>query len=210
MGLNGRHSMPSVLEEYRRETQDILRKIGQEINFPKGTQLRSRDLYYLLHGSCSLCIEGENGKDMAVVYFMPGRIINFLPALCSFYPTNRDYPMDVVANNEFFVRAISDCRLLHIDHKKFLEIYFSSLPLHCLIIHGLVENCYALFSHLFSSMQKPSWQRVASLCLHMMSKDEPHYLHRRVTYAEISTFLSIPPVTVAKIFKALISRVSTR
>lgn len=193
-----------VQKTYRHEYLVILKSIGNEMTLPKGKQLRNNDLYYLLQGICSLCIEGENGKDVVLVYFMPGRIINFLPALKGFYPYSGKYPIDPIGNQYFFVKAISNCRLLHIDHKKFLEKYFDSLPLHSLIVQGLVENCYALFSHLFNSMQNPAWQRVAGILLHLMDKNPPHFLERRITYEEISTFLCIHPVTVAKIFRALL------
>lgn len=197
------HPAQSILEAYRADYLKILEEIGEPTVLAKGEILRKRDIYYLRHGVCALCMSGESGKDIAIIYFFAGRLLNFLPSLEKFYPRTATPACKQAVLPEFFVRAISDCELLRIDHQRFLAIFFKSLPLQTLIIQALVDNCYDLFSHIFSSVEMPAWQRVALEFVSNMETTAPHALKLRVTYADIATHLSLHVVTVAKICKAL-------
>lgn len=198
-------SPEAVLQSYRHDYLGILKEIGKEFDLPKGAQLRAQDLYFLVDGLCTLCMEGEIGRDISIIYFYPGRLLNFLPSLGHYYyflPRNNS-PSKRAPIPYFFVRAIKDCRFLRIDHTKFLDIYFQSLPLHSLIVQSLANNCIDIFLHLFSLHELPASQRIASNLLGVMNDFPPHYLKRHITYNELATHLSIHPVTVAKIFRAL-------
>lgn len=198
------HPAQSVLEQYKKEYLKLLEEIGEKTTLARGELLRKKDMYYLRQGVCALCMSGESGKDLSIIYFFPGRLFNFLPSLQGFYPRTSFPVYTQAVLPDFFVKAISDCELLRINHAKFLDIFFYSLPLQTLIIQALVDNCYDLFSHIFSSADMPAWQRVAMELLGNMETVSPHALKWRITYAEIATHLSLHVVTVAKICKALL------
>lgn len=195
-------------EENTIKAREELQKIGERITVSKGGLLRStdvhyQDVYFLEEGLCALYMEGLSGKDMALVYFFPGRLINFLPALEKFYPRRMCALCYNMPLAEFFVKALKDSVLLKIRQQDFLERYFKSLPFHALVIQSLVANCYDLFSNMSKTIELPAWQKVARELLENMEGPHPHILPRRITYNEIATHLSIHTVTVAKIFKAL-------
>lgn len=126
-----------------------------------------------------------------------------MPSIGDFYPRHDFGRVAPILNSSFFVKAISDAQLFRIDKNLFLKEYFHSLPLQTLIVQALVENCFDLFTHIFNSVERPAWQRVAKFIYENMSGNPPRKLQRKITYQEIATHLSIHPVTVAKIFRAL-------
>lgn len=203
-----KHDIGCQIEAYRREGYELLKKLGERAELSRGKTLRrpkksSMDIYFLVEGLCALCMEGASGKDMAIIYFLPGRMLNFLPALEKYYPRTVCQLCYQAPFADFFVKAIKDSELLRVDYQLFLKEFATSLPLQTVIIHSLVQNCYDLFTHLLKSLEMPAWQRVARELLENMSGPEPHILPRKITYGEIATHLSIHTVTVAKIFRAL-------
>ena len=203
-----KHDIGCQIEAYRREGYELLKKLGEKAVLPRGETLRrpeksSMDVYFLVEGLCALCMEGASGKDMAIIYFLPGRMLNFLPALQKFYPHKVCELCYQAPFADFFVKAIKNSELVRVNHQLFMEEFVHSLPLQTVIIQSLVQNCYDLFSHLLKSLEMPAWQRVARELLENMSGPEPHILPRKITYGEIATHLSIHTVTVAKIFRAL-------
>ena len=203
-----KNTVESQIEAYRREGYELLKKLGEKAVLARGETLRrpdksSMDVYFLVEGLCALCMEATTGKDMALIYFLPGRMLNFLPALEKYYPRTVCELCYQVPFAEFYVRAIKTSELLRINYQRFLEEFAQSLPLQTVIIQSLVQNCYDLFTHLLKSLEMPAWQRVARELVENMSGPEPHILPRKITYGEIATHLSIHTVTVAKIFRAL-------
>lgn len=203
MGFHLRQqSYETITHQYKKQYIELLHEIGEEFLLPKGKLMRQKDLYYLIDGKCALCIHGDAGEELSLIYFYPGRLLNFLPCLTRFYPLQPLLDKRRVPLHSFVIRAVCNCRFLRIPHDVFLEKYFHSLPLHSLIVQSLVENTYSLFSHAFNSPMLPTGQRICRLLLEIMDDEPPHYL-QRITYAEISSHLSIHFVTVAKVFKAL-------
>lgn len=196
------------IEDYRQEVRERLKTVGEKIVLTRGETLRrpgqyTEDMYYLVDGLCALCMEGATGRDTAVIYFFPGRMLNFLPALQKYYPRRECALCYRAPLANFFIKAINDSELLRIKYQTFLKEYAHSLPLHTMIVQSLVENCYDLFTHLVKSLEMPAWQKVARELLENMDGPYPHVLSRKITYNEIATHLSIHTVTVAKIFRAL-------
>ena len=197
------NSPDSVFSAYRKTYVEMLRQMGEEYVLPKGKMMQQKDLYYLLEGKCALCIHGTEGEELSLIYFYPGRLLNFLPSLNKYYPLQHITNKRRVPLQSFVVRAVTDCRFLRIASDIFIKNYISSIELHSLIVQSLIENVYSLFSHSFNSPKLPVYQRICRLLLEIMNDTPPHTLQRHITYAEISTHLSIHTVTVAKVFKAL-------
>lgn len=193
----------AYVQKYKIQYQEILKDIGEEFYLEKDKELRDNNLYYLKKGLCALCMEGESGKDISVIYFYPDRLLNFLPSMGGFYMLTPKLAQKTISIPDFFVKAISPCHFLRISPQKFIDRFFTSLPLNSLLIQGLIENVYDLFSLIFHALQLPSCQRLARHILFLMEETPPFKLKRRITYGEIATHLSLHPVTVAKIFKAL-------
>lgn len=169
----------------------------------KDDELRHDDIYYLVEGICTLCIEGENGRDHALIYFTPGRLLNFMPGMRAYYDIGEAAHRKQLMYSNFYIKAIVDSKLYHIKKDDFLETFFYNLPLNSLIIKALMENCIDLLAHIFNAQESTAWQRVSYVVYELMNKEPPHNLSRKFTYQEISNRLFIHPVTVAKIFKAL-------
>ena len=208
MAVALKRGLEAKIDDYRKKGRELLEKLGEKITLAEGEALRRpgkiyKDLYLLVDGLCALSIEGPTGKDMYVIYFFPGRVLNFLPALEKYYPRRQCALCYNAPTADFFVKAIKKSELLRIDYQIFLEKFGESLALHTLIIQSLVENCYDLFATMFKSLEMPAWQKVARELLENMEGPHPHILPRKLTYSEISTHLSIHTVTVAKIFRAL-------
>ena len=201
-------TLESRIEENRREGYELLKKLGEKALLPRGETLRYpersfMDVHFLVEGLCALYMTGPSGKEVAVIYFLPGRMLNFLPALERLFPHKACELCHEAPFADFYVKAIKDCELVRVNCQVFLEEFVQSAPLQTVIIQSLVQNCQDLFSHLLKSLEMPAWQRVARELLENMSGPEPHILPRRITYGEIASRLSIHTVTVAKIFRAL-------
>lgn len=203
-----KNTLDAQIDAYRKKGREILNKLGEKIVLAKDETLRQpqttyKDLYYLVDGHCALCMAGPTGKDIYIIYFFPGRLLNFLPALEKYYPRKQCALCYTSPFADFYVKALKKSELIRVNYQAFLEEFGQSLPLHSLIIQSLVENCYDLFTHLFKSLEMPAWQKVARELLENMEGPHPHILPRKITYSEIATHLSIHTVTVAKIFRAL-------
>lgn len=204
MHSDQQHSLAeALLNEYKEEYAAILREMGEEFSLSKGKKVQTEDLLYLIEGKCSLSCYAESGEEVALIYFYPQRLLNFMPSLTRYYPLQEINKKRSVPVQYFAVRAVENCRFLRISAKRFLERYFSSIPLHALIVHSLIENSFALFTHAFNSPLLPASQRICRLLVDLMRDEPPHTLLTPLTYAEISAHLSIHFVTVAKVFKAL-------
>ncbi len=202
--MSGQQNVPieTVLAEWDEDAIAAVREIGQEDRVAKGRLLRGRDPFLLLDGMCALCMEAKSGREIAIIHFSPGRLLNFMPCIQDYYmnigPTNIKF-----ADNNFYIKILTDCLLLRIDHELFLEKYFFSLPMHSLIVKSLVQNFTSLYASVFNLREMPAWQRIAEQLLANMSANPPHESMCKITYAEIAAYLSLHPVTVAKIYSAM-------
>lgn len=201
--MGDKNKKDTLVNTYREDYLEIIQEMGKSIVLRKDEQIRTKNLLYLEKGVCALCVEGESGRDLSIIYFSPGRLLSFLPSIHEFYPHQTFSNCEPIYNCDFFIKAISDCSLISIDKDLFLEKFFHSLPLQTLIIQALVDNSFDLIAHIFNSLERPAWQRVAKLLYENMGNDPARKLKRKITYQEIATHLSIHPVTVAKIFSSL-------
>lgn len=195
------------IEDLREKAKELIAPMGEKVQISAGRLLYAadkhpKDIYYMLKGLCALCVSCSTGKDVAVLYFSPGRLLNFLPSLERYYPRSVCPLCLSQPRGAFFVKAIDNSELLRINYKKFLEKYSSSLHLQTLIVQALVENWYDLLDMVLKSQEMPAWQRIARELLENMAGPQPQLL-RKMTYNEIATHTSMHAVTVAKIFRSL-------
>jgi len=193
----------SALARRKAEYEAILRTIGTLHVLHKGELLRTDHICYLLKGLCILSFYGPCGDESSLIFFEPGRLFNFLPKLSRVYPLQPKTVRRQLPRDAFAVRAKEDCQLILVDHNVFERELATSLPLHSLLVQSLTENCENLISHAGNSPLLPASQRICRLLAEMMSDYPPHALPAYLSYSEISLHLSIHPITVAKIFKAL-------
>lgn len=189
--------------KYTTEYESLLHSMGEEFLLPRGKVLRENHIYYLQEGRCALCVYGQCGETSTLIYFEPGRLLNFLPSLSRLYPLHPMTRRRSVPRKFFAVRALTNCRFLRVRHEIFIKAFADSLPLHSLMVRSLTENILNLLTHAFNSPLLPAGQRICRLLADIMDDQPPHALPRYMTYPEISTHLSIHPITVAKIFKTL-------
>lgn len=185
------------------EYESLLHSMGEDFLLPRGKILRENHIYYLREGRCALCAYGQCGETSTLIYFEPGRLLNFLPSLSRLYPLHPMTRRRGVPRKFFAVRALTNCRFLCVRHETFMEAFAGSLPLHSLMVRSLTENMLNLLTYAFNSPLLPAGQRICRLLADVMDDQPPHALPRHMTYPEISTHLSIHPITVAKVFKAL-------
>lgn len=182
-----------------------LREIGKEIILPRGALLLRDHIYYLVDGHCALISLTRCGKEYSFLYFKPGMLLNFLPAMFMadtfhLFTRRRFSSIDPV------VMTKTRCVFLAIESEAFMRRLEGDLDMHRLLMRALTENWVNLFSLAIGTNSLPAGARVCRLLFESTPASPPHVVPRYLTYAEIAAHLSLHVITVTKIFRALRQR----
>lgn len=180
----------------------LLRGIGAEVVLPRGSLLQPENIYYLVDGYCALIALTKNGKEYSFIYFRPGMLLNFIPAIF------RSDSFNLLTQRRFIsidpvIVTKTRCVLLSVRSDEFMRRLESDLELHRLLARALTENWINLFSLAIGINSLPAGARVCRLLFESSPAEAPHVVPRYLTYAEIAAHLSLHVITVTKIFRTL-------
>ena len=110
----------------------LLRGIGAEVVLPRGTLLQPENIYYLVDGYCALIALTKNGKEYSFIYFRPGMLLNFIPAIF------RSDSFNLLTQRRFIsidpvIVTKTRCVLLSVRSDEFMRRLESDLELHRLL-----------------------------------------------------------------------------
>lgn len=72
--MDHHYNSGSFVKNYKDESLTVIKKIGKPFAMHKDELLHSKDLFYLVKGLCALCIPGESGRDISLIYFTPDSV----------------------------------------------------------------------------------------------------------------------------------------
>lgn len=61
--------------------REFFLRIGKEIQVPRGATLPADDVFYILEGHVALTAVTADGECHSFMYFRPGQLFNFFPAV---------------------------------------------------------------------------------------------------------------------------------
>lgn len=190
----------------RNRASMALAEIATEIQVPKKTMLDRKNVYYLKSGYCSLTNFTNDGKRHTYIIFKPGVLFNFIPSVREKIYTDTQYYFDPLWYPLLSMYTCSKCSLLSIDNNKFIELTKSNDDVNNLLLHSYTENVTKLVASTNAMRTSSAVARVAIAILDGIPANPPYILSNIYTYSEISAYISLHTVTIAKIFKAFIEQ----
>lgn len=191
-----------MTDTYTVDCGGMLREMGVEITLPKGAVLRRSLVYFLLDGYCALMAMTEGGEAYSFLYFRPGMLLNFTPAVAQ---TDK---LHAVTRKRFsilthVIMTKTPCKLLAMNGVEFAHKLETSLPLTHLLSRSLMENWINLLALSLDISSRTATARVCRLILDNTPDDPESCIPSFLTYTEIASHLSLHIITVTKIFRAL-------
>ena len=181
----------------------LLREMGTEIDLPKGAVMRRDRVYFLESGYCALLALTDTGESYSFLYFRPGMLLNFMPAVAHTVKLHEVTRRRVSVLNQHVIMTRTPCRLLAVGAKDFACKVANSLPHQRLLTQALVENWINLLSLSLDITSRPAAVRVCRLLLDNTPDEPASRIPGFLTYPEIAAHLSLHCITVTKIFSAL-------
>lgn len=181
-----------------------LSAIATEIQVPKKTLLDKKYVYYIKSGYCALTNFTHDGGRHTFIMFKPGVVFNFLPSVRKKIYHSTKYSFNSVWYPLLSIYTCSKCTLLAIESDKFLDLVSANEDVDTLFMHSYTQNVLKLLSSANAMITSNAVARVAIAILDGIPEEPPYILPSIYTYSEISAYISLHTVTIAKIFKAFI------
>ena len=185
-------------------TQDTLTTLlhthGKLETFPRGhvfyTSNEEDDtLYYLTSGLCRLMSLKPNGKEHIYHYQKAPSLLGLTAATLDYYA-----PGSRTTNACFMIVAKTACKAYRLSRKHFFT-FLADYP-------SLIETTFLAFAHTSSAIIKHFYitqetsasAKIAATLLSLAERQQGTLmLHKAFTYNELSKYLGIHPITVARI-----------
>lgn len=193
-----------MLETSQIHARRALSEVGTEVQVPKKTLLDGKDVYYLQSGYCSLTNFTKEGKRHTYIIFKPGVLFNFIPTVRKSIYTTSDYHFNALWYPDLSIYTCSKCSLLSIEGDTLLKLVKENDDVAKLFLHSYTENIAKLLASANAMATSSAVARVAIAILDGIPSEPPYILPSIYTYSEISAYISLHTVTIAKIFKAFL------
>ncbi len=161
---------------------------------------------YLDQGIASLISYNDSGEERTHLYFGEKRVIGFAGALTRMFADDwKQNRWGYVMNPQMcWVVAKTDCIFYRITEQQFLRL-MSESPDFCKgILNSMTRNYLELINKFQITMDG---NRTAQFCQWLLScrikKDGCYVIPKSFTFAEVSKYLGIHPVTVSRLAKKL-------
>lgn len=198
-------------------TKQLCLTHGNLINLKKGSILfdehstdKTRYIYYLAEGICSVSGISHHGREQIFLYQKAGDMLGHVPYLIS--PEAQAHPY---AYRRPTILAKTHCVLYEIPQEFFVEHLHQDLEFSIYLNEILARNYSMALAHL-KQMQEDSV--VSSACRFLLQVASPSaeglIVPKLFTYGEIARFLGVHEVTVSKIIgrlkqESLVTRISS-
>ncbi|MDQ0222322.1 Crp/Fnr family transcriptional regulator [Streptococcus moroccensis] len=181
--------------------------LGSHLSFQAGQNIttsddkgHSEDIYILSKGTCALLTQSPKGAEKVYAYYSGLRIIGFAPFLF------QESHSSTVIWSSFTIQARTPVEVYRLSQTAFKTLLTDTLFL-SLVAETLVENNIQLIQHFKSLVEEPVTLRFSRFVLEQTQLDNGRLaLPPFFKYQEIADYLSIHPVTVAKLVKVLCSQ----
>lgn len=180
-----------------------LAQISREVTLPKGTRISDSKVYYLKKGICVLKHLTSDGEESAFIFFRPGMLMNFLYSVITSTGIGTELTGKRLQMLNHAIFTQTDCTLLAMDGKVFLDFLEKHPNLYKLLLQSLSDNLINLLAVSTDIVSKPASERVCQVIMDFMSNEEIPEIPGFLTYTVIANYLSMHVMTVTKIFKAL-------
>ena len=159
-------------------------------------------MYVLDKGLAALTSTNKKGDEFIYLFFRGPRCIGFAPLVRQFLGVD---PMPSIHEPAMFtILAKSDCELYRIDRKTFAMLH-KEQPFRDLMMNIVFTTYMEVLYHYYTSRETSAAGR---LCWLIMEQSEPDdseslVLDPLFTYDELSHYLGVHSITVARIMSAL-------
>lgn len=162
---------------------------------------------YLEQGVASLITYNDAGEERVHLYFNAKRVIGFAGVLVRMFADDWKKNYDwgyVMAPQMCWAIAKTDCPFYHITEQQFL-LLMSESPDFCKgILNSMTHNYLELINKFHITMDG---NRTAQFCQWLLScsikKGEGYIVPKTFSFAEVSKYLGMHPVTVSRLAKKL-------
>lgn len=153
--------------------------------------------FYLESGACALTSLTKDGEEKIYLYFTSDRLVNFNPVMM------KDYH-GLYQQTHFYLVAKTNCIVYQLHEQMLYDLMKENPSFNAFLLDILSQN-YVDALNRFHQMQEDSATiRLCRLLLtHSKKSNGEKVLPDYFTYSEISKFLGIHPVTVARIMAKL-------
>lgn len=182
----------------------VLKEMGwKRMLLKRGSIISDNRVYILVRGNCYLCSSDSNNSENNLIYFTPGMMMNFWPAIDGFFKIGT-YEKAILKRESFTIRARTNCELLYLEEDAFIRAFDSNVrEINFLLVQSLVYSLKSVVTTSSSTKLKSIAQRVSRYVYENVSREKPHLMKAGITYTDIANQLSIHSVTVFKVFRIL-------
>lgn len=183
---------------------DTFKSIGRHTRFDKGEALPlGRNVYFLERGLAALTMLTPSGDEKVYMYFKSGNLLGFI----RFTLPQELLPSSYISINCNSIVAKSPLEVWGIDNKIFFQELENNPTLYKDLSFSISQNLSNVLEHSYWLASKDASTRLCLMLVNFMEEREGKLvLPRCFTYREMSNFLSIHTVTIAKICKILVDQ----
>lgn len=158
-------------------------------------------VYCLVDGLCALMSLKDSGKEHVYHYMKSGSLIGFIPAFL-------EYIHEENADSEayFLLKAKSPCTVYRIEKGRIFELMQTYPLIMKWMMGSMADNSRNMIRHFYNAQESNAVAKIAITLLSLGEEtDEGFILQKEFNYPEISRYLGVHHITVARIiggFKA--------
>lgn len=187
-----------------------LYRYGQKVTIRRGEIITDAvagsdeaSVYILDKGLAALTSTNKKGDEFIYLFFRGPRCIGFAPAVTQMLNL-RPFPMSMHQPTMFTILAKSDCSLYRISRANF-QALMEDPDFSKLLINIIFSTYMDVLYHYYTSRESSAAGRLCGLLLEQSEKDADGelVLDSLFTYDELSHYLGVHNITVARIMSAL-------
>lgn len=180
---------------------EAFRRLGRKAEFPTGSEIDTKRYVAIIErGICALATMTPEGNERTYMYFKPGNLVGFLRHILS----QDQFPHAHIYKTRNRIVAKTKVELTLIDKDDFLNLIAKDVRCHSDFTISLAQNLSNLIEHsaLVSCENAPI--RICAMLLEFCEKEDMRYfMPACFTQNEMSVFLSLHKITVAKVLRSL-------
>lgn len=187
----------------RYEERELLRQIGVKQVLPRGTTLgKNREeekmLYYIEEGLCALVQDDKDGEEIIYNYFQEQEILGGLH-----FHLDEEYSGGYEEAPCYFITK-TKAVVYKIPYEAVYKLVATKPEVAFLIAKAISKHFQEVLNHFHQANDEYTHVRVCKLLLDLSREiDGVSILDKHFTYVEISKYLGVHSVTIARIMIAL-------
>ncbi|WP_053983875.1 Crp/Fnr family transcriptional regulator [Niameybacter massiliensis] len=152
-------------------------------------------IYCLTDGLCALMSLKDSGKEHIYHYLKPGSIIGFTPAFLEY-----THEQDTTSEAYFLLKAKSNCTVYRLEKERIFELMQTYPQILKFIMLSMANTSRNLLKHFYTAQESNAASKIAFTLLSLAEEVNGDFiLHKEFNYPELSKYLGIHHITVARI-----------